>query len=86
MTSSSRNWSGPLAASWGTMAEMGNVHAQEAFTAEDVVVKEHLRGEELEQLSWQAAAKRAPVAKPRSTARQIGMPKREKERRVVAAA
>ena len=59
---------------------------KEAFAAEDVVVKEHLRGEELEQLSWQAAAKRAPVAKPRSTARPIGMPKREKERRVVAAA
>jgi S-adenosylmethionine decarboxylase len=49
---------------------------KEAFEAEDVVVKEHLRGEELEQLKWQAAAPRkAPVR----------MPKREKERRVAAA-
>jgi S-adenosylmethionine decarboxylase len=49
---------------------------KEAFEAEDVVVKEHLRGEELEQLKWQAAApKKAPVR----------MPKREKERRVAAA-
>jgi len=49
---------------------------KEAFEAQDVVVKEHLRGEELEQLQWQAAASRkAPVR----------MPRREKERRVVAA-
>ena len=49
---------------------------KEAFGATDVVVKEHLRGEELEQLRWQAAAERkAPVRKP----------KIEKERRVVAA-
>lgn len=35
---------------------------KEAFGARDVVVKEHLRGEELEQLQWQAAsAKKAPV-------------------------
>ncbi len=49
---------------------------KEAFEADDVVVKEHLRGEELEQLKWQAAAsRRAPVR----------LPKREKERRVAAA-
>lgn len=35
---------------------------KEAFDASDVVVKQHLRGEELEQLKWQAAASRkAPV-------------------------
>ncbi len=34
---------------------------REAFDVEDVVVKQHLRGEELEQLKWkQAAAKKAP--------------------------
>jgi S-adenosylmethionine decarboxylase len=50
---------------------------KEAFGAADVVVKEHLRGEELEQLKWQAAAERkAPVR----------MPQREKERRAVVAA
>ena len=39
---------------------------KEAFEADDVVVKEHLRGEELEQLKWQAAASRkAPVRLPR---------------------
>jgi S-adenosylmethionine decarboxylase len=49
---------------------------KEAFDAQDVVVKEHLRGEELEQLAWQAAAdKKAPVR----------LPKREQERRVAAA-
>src|SRR3990170_828917 len=49
---------------------------KEAFGATDVVVKEHLRGEELEQLRWQAAAERkAPVR----------LPKVAKERRVVAA-
>ena len=37
-----------------------------AFQARDVVVKEHLRGEELEQIQWQAAARRAatPFARP----------------------
>ncbi|MGE3918899.1 MAG: adenosylmethionine decarboxylase [Hyphomicrobiaceae bacterium] len=49
---------------------------KEAFEADDVVVKEHLRGEELEQLQWQqAASRKAPVR----------LPKREKERRVKAA-
>jgi S-adenosylmethionine decarboxylase len=48
---------------------------KEAFEADDVVVKEHLRGEELEQLKWQAAAKRAPAR----------MPKREKVRSFAAA-
>ncbi len=34
----------------------------EAFDADDVVVKEHLRGEELDELKWQtAASKTAPV-------------------------
>ncbi|MGD9803650.1 MAG: adenosylmethionine decarboxylase [Hyphomicrobiaceae bacterium] len=48
---------------------------KEAFEADDVVVKEHLRGEELEQLKWQAAAKRVPAR----------MPKREKVRNFAAA-
>lgn len=49
---------------------------KEAFEAKDVVVKEHLRGEELEQLAWQAAArKKAPVR----------LPKRVRERRIAAA-
>lgn len=49
---------------------------KEAFEASDVVVKEHLRGEELEQLKWQAAAgRKAPVR----------LPKRDKVRRVAAA-
>ncbi|MDX2259932.1 MAG: adenosylmethionine decarboxylase [Hyphomicrobiaceae bacterium] len=35
---------------------------REAFAAEDVVVKEHLRGEEIEEMKWQTAASRtAPV-------------------------
>ena len=35
---------------------------REAFEADDVVVKEHMRGEELEELKWQSAASRdAPV-------------------------
>lgn len=35
---------------------------REAFTARDVVVKTHLRGEEMDQLNWQAAsARQAPV-------------------------
>jgi S-adenosylmethionine decarboxylase len=39
---------------------------KEAFGAQDVVVKEHLRGEELEQLKWQQAAERkAPVRLPK---------------------
>ena len=38
---------------------------KEAFRATDVVVKEHLRGEELEQLKWHAASGRqAPVRQP----------------------
>lgn len=49
---------------------------KEAFEAKDVVVKEHLRGEELEQLKWQAAARKKAAAR---------LPKREKERRVKAA-
>jgi len=49
---------------------------KEAFEAREVVVKEHLRGQQLEDLKWRAAApKKAPVR----------LPKREKERRVVAA-
>lgn len=49
---------------------------KDAFGAADVVVKEHLRGEELEQLKWQTAArKKAPVR----------LPKVDKERRVAAA-
>jgi hypothetical protein len=49
---------------------------KEAFQASDVVVKEHLRGEELQQLAWQAGAgRKAPVR----------LPKRVKERRVAAA-
>lgn len=51
---------------------------KQAFSAEDVVVKEHLRGEELEQIEWQkAASRKAPVRLPK--------PKREKERSVAAA-
>jgi len=35
---------------------------KQAFSARDVLVKQHLRGEELEQMKWQAAAsKKAPV-------------------------
>ncbi|MFA9476417.1 MAG: adenosylmethionine decarboxylase [Filomicrobium sp.] len=35
---------------------------REAFEADDVVVKEHMRGEELEELKWRSAASRdAPV-------------------------
>ncbi len=35
---------------------------RQAFAAEDVVVKEHMRGEELEEMKWQTAASRkAPV-------------------------
>ena len=49
---------------------------KQAFGAQDVVVKEHKRGEELEQLKWQAASsKKAPVR----------LPKRDRERRAVAA-
>ncbi|MGE3064491.1 MAG: adenosylmethionine decarboxylase [Hyphomicrobiaceae bacterium] len=44
---------------------------KEAFQAREVVVKEHLRGEELEQMKWRAAAqKKAPVRLPR--AQKIG--------------
>jgi S-adenosylmethionine decarboxylase len=69
---------------------------KEAFEASDVVVKEHLRGEELDQLEWQAAA-RKPVAKTiRNAPPAGGQPKvgreapgrtgkREKLREVVAA-
>ena len=49
---------------------------KEAFGARDVVVKEHLRGEELEQLEWQQAAERkAPIR----------LPKKAKERHVAVA-
>jgi hypothetical protein len=49
---------------------------KQAFGARDVVVKEHLRGQEIEELKWRAAsAKKAPVR----------LPKREKERRYAAA-
>ena len=53
---------------------------KEAFGATDVVVKEHLRGEELEQLKWQAAsAKKAPVRRP------VPVKKTEKSRSFAAA-
>ena len=53
---------------------------KEAFGATDVVVKEHKRGEELEQLKWsQAASKKAPVRLPKAAK------KADKERRVAAA-
>lgn len=52
---------------------------KEAFAAQDVVVKEHKRGEELEQLKWQQAApKKAPVRMP--AAKKV-----DKVRRTVAA-
>ncbi len=55
---------------------------KEAFGASDVVVKEHLRGEELEQLKWQAAAgRKAPVAGGQLKGQQdapVRLPKREK--------
>ncbi|MEQ1616214.1 MAG: S-adenosylmethionine decarboxylase, partial [Hyphomicrobiaceae bacterium] len=34
---------------------------REAFQARDVVVKEHKRGEELDQSNWRAASKRRPT-------------------------
>jgi S-adenosylmethionine decarboxylase len=46
---------------------------REAFQARDVVVKEHKRGEELDQLNWKAASERkAPVrvAAPKTKARK----------------
>lgn len=44
---------------------------RQAFQAEDVVVKEHLRGEELEEMKWQTAASRtAPVRLVKVTAKQ----------------
>ncbi|MDX2159316.1 MAG: adenosylmethionine decarboxylase [Hyphomicrobiaceae bacterium] len=62
---------------------------KEAFEASDVVVKEHLRGQELEQLEWQmAAGRKAPVAvaNPKAArAHPLRLPRREKERQVVAA-
>jgi S-adenosylmethionine decarboxylase len=65
---------------------------KEAFGAENVVVREHLRGEELDQLKWQAArrpAASAPVtvakaAKPLAS-KVARAPRREKAREVVAA-
>ncbi|MFM9938909.1 MAG: adenosylmethionine decarboxylase [Hyphomicrobiaceae bacterium] len=52
---------------------------KEAFGASDVVVKEHKRGEELQQLKWQqASSKKAPVRLP-------GLKKADKVRRKVAA-
>lgn len=38
---------------------------KEAFQAADIVVKEHLRGEELEQISWQAGANGRSLAQPK---------------------
>lgn len=53
---------------------------QEAFSARDVVVKEHLRGEELDELKWRAASeKKAPVRLPKPVR------KADKERRIAAA-
>jgi len=46
---------------------------KEAFQAETVVVKEHRRGEELEQLKWQAAAKPRPAS--------ISRPQRARQRK-----
>jgi len=44
---------------------------RQAFDAEDVVVKEHLRGEELEEMKWQTAASRkAPVRLMKVSAKQ----------------
>ncbi|MDX2287839.1 MAG: adenosylmethionine decarboxylase [Hyphomicrobiaceae bacterium] len=44
---------------------------REAFSAEDVIVKEHLRGEELEEMKWQTAASRtAPVRHVRVSAKK----------------
>ncbi len=48
---------------------------KEAFSARDVVVKEHLRGEELDELHWKAASKKqapvriAPAKKPAKKAK-----------------
>jgi hypothetical protein len=47
---------------------------KEAFQADAVVVKEHRRGEELEQLKWQAASKRRPAA-------TISRPQRARQRK-----
>ena len=47
---------------------------KEAFQADAVVVKEHRRGEELEQLKWQAASKRRPAA-------EISRPQRARQRK-----
>jgi S-adenosylmethionine decarboxylase len=47
---------------------------KEAFQADAVVVKEHRRGEELEQLKWQAASKRKPAA-------AISRPQRVRQRK-----
>ena len=58
---------------------------KDAFQADNVVVKEHLRGEELEQLKWQTVARRVPAPQPKAVAKPVRLPKREKERRVVAA-
>lgn len=42
---------------------------KDAFEARDVVVKEHLRGEELEQLQWSAAASKKASARPKRPVR-----------------
>jgi S-adenosylmethionine decarboxylase len=34
---------------------------KEAFEAQELIVKRHLRGEELEEIKWRACAKKAPV-------------------------
>jgi S-adenosylmethionine decarboxylase len=45
---------------------------KQAFSARDVVVKEHKRGEEMDTLNWQAAAsKKAPVRLPKAKTQKI---------------
>ena len=71
---------------------------KEAFQAEDVVVKEHLRGEELEQIKWAQASAKRPVgraegvrasgktAQPKANPEApVRLPKREKVSRSAAA-
>ena len=52
---------------------------KEAFGAHDVVVKEHRRGEELEQLDWHAASERKAPVRLRAARRAVA------DRRVAAA-
>ena len=58
---------------------------KEAFGAKDVVVKEHLRGEELEQLEWQQAASRKPSISGDAEPLRLRKSKVPKERSVAAA-